>query len=80
MDEEEFANIKKIKSLRAKYQEQYEQLKVIRSEIDYCSGLVDQCRQKFMTEFEQWYETIYGGQGTEGSVLNGIPEVRVFDI
>ena len=22
---------------------------------------VDQCRQKFMTEFEQWYELIYGG-------------------
>jgi kinesin family protein 6/9 len=75
MDEEEFAMLKKIKVLRASYQDQYEQLKVVRSEIEYCSGLVDQCRQKFMAEFEQWYETIYGGQGNDNATLNGIPEV-----
>jgi kinesin family protein 6/9 len=65
----------KIKRLRASYKESYDQLKALRSEIDYCSHLVDQCRQKFMTEFEQWYETIYGGQGADANHANGAIEV-----
>jgi kinesin family protein 6/9 len=62
IDEEEYAMISSIKTLRENYDSLYDHLKALRSEIDYGTHLVDQCRQKFMSEFEQWYEVLYGGQ------------------
>ncbi len=76
IDEEEYNMIQSIKTLKQEYQKSYDDLKNIRSEIDYCTHLVDQCRQKFMTEFEEWYETIYGGgQAYAQSILNSHGEV-----
>lgn len=77
IDEEEYKMIQSIKTLKQDYQKSYDELKSIRSEIDYCSHLVDQCRQKFMAEFEQWYESIYGGgQSYAQSILNAQGEVN----
>ena len=77
MDEQEYNMLNSIKSLGQHYKEQYDQLKSVRTEIDYCSHVVDQCRQKFMSEFEQWYESIYGGPIVEN--MNEGPE-DVLDI
>lgn len=78
IDEEEYKMIQSIKTLKQEYQKNYDDLKNIRSEIDYCSHLVDQCRQKFMTEFEQWYESIYGGgQSFAQSILNSQGDVII---
>lgn len=79
IDEEEYKMIESIKGLKQEYQKNYDDLKSIRSEIDYCSHLVDQCRQKFMTEFEQWYESIYGGgQSYAQSILNSKGDVNIY--
>ena len=76
IDEEEYKMIQTIKSLRLEYQKYYDELKNVRSEIDYCSHLVDQCRQKFMTEFEQWYDSIYGGSNANTlAIMNPLAEV-----
>lgn len=60
IDEEEFELLKLMKQLKAAYRVQFGQLKTTRSEIEYCSRLVDQCRQRLMIEFEQWFENSYG--------------------
>lgn len=43
----------------------YEALKPLRSDIEYCHRLTDQCRQKLMTEFEQWYDSSFGPMQSE---------------
>ncbi|KAJ3181557.1 Kinesin-like protein kif9 [Gaertneriomyces sp. JEL0708] len=72
IDEEEYILLSALKELRQQYRDYYDQLGSMRSDIDYCSRLVDQCRQKLMTEFEQWYEQRYGGQiadeGEDGQI------------
>ncbi|TPX60633.1 hypothetical protein SpCBS45565_g07442 [Spizellomyces sp. 'palustris'] len=72
IDEEEYILLNSLKQLKQHYREQYETLRTVRADIEYCSRLVDQCRQKLMAEFEQWYEMQYGGQlpedGSDGQV------------
>ncbi|KND02684.1 hypothetical protein, variant [Spizellomyces punctatus DAOM BR117] len=72
IDEEEYILLNSLKQLKQHYREQYEALRTVRADIEYCSRLVDQCRQKLMAEFEQWYEIQYGGQlpedGSDGQV------------
>ncbi|KAI8842107.1 hypothetical protein BC829DRAFT_304949 [Chytridium lagenaria] len=50
-----------MKSLKKQYKEKYDILKHTRNDITYCTKLVDQCRQKLIYDFEQWYENIHGG-------------------
>lgn len=52
-----------MKSHKAAYKVLYEELRALRTEIDYCVKTTDHCRQKNMTEFENWFESRYGGQG-----------------
>lgn len=58
--EEEFKLITDCKTLKKRYREQFEDLKKVRSDIDYCSKIVEQCREKLMSDFETWFESIYG--------------------
>ncbi|KAJ3093130.1 Kinesin-like protein kif9 [Quaeritorhiza haematococci] len=62
IDEEEFVLLNNMKRLKQQYREQFDQLRQTRSDVEYCSRLIDQCRQRLMTEFEQWFEAISGGQ------------------
>ncbi|XP_070571216.1 kinesin-like protein KIF9 [Ptychodera flava] len=55
IDEEEFLLIKKLKELKTVYRDEYEQLKNVKSEVQYCQKLVDQCRQRLIQEFDSWY-------------------------
>ncbi|KAJ3098779.1 Kinesin-like protein kif9 [Phlyctochytrium planicorne] len=58
----EYSILEKLKGFKHQYKERFEELKQTRSEIGYCVKLVDQCRQKLMLEFDQWFEVLYGGQ------------------
>ncbi|KAJ3255516.1 Kinesin-like protein kif9 [Boothiomyces macroporosus] len=65
IDQEEFNNISHLKKLKEDYKKMYEALKPLRSDIEYCHRLTDQCRQKLMTEFEQWYDSSFGPMQSE---------------
>lgn len=52
--------LKSLKTLKESYRTIYESLKQLRSDIDYTSRVTDTCRQKIMTEFENWFESRYG--------------------
>ncbi|KAI9361218.1 P-loop containing nucleoside triphosphate hydrolase protein [Zopfochytrium polystomum] len=79
IDEEEYAALEKLKSIKQQYREGVDQLRQTRLDIGYCSKLVDQCRQKLMNDFEQWYELSYGRQLNDMDGLNGHHE-DVMDI
>ena len=55
IEEDEFNHLKRLKELKAKYRENYEELQNTKSEILYCEKLVSQCRQRLLTEFDSWY-------------------------
>jgi len=55
IDEEEFLMILKLKDLKKQYRAEYQDLRDLRAEIQYCQHLVDQCRHRLLTEFDIWY-------------------------
>ncbi|XP_029774924.1 kinesin-like protein KIF9 isoform X5 [Suricata suricatta] len=55
IDEEEFLLILKLKDLKKQYHTEYQHLRDLRAEIQYCQHLVDQCRHRLLTEFDIWY-------------------------
>ncbi|KAI8922216.1 P-loop containing nucleoside triphosphate hydrolase protein [Powellomyces hirtus] len=83
IDEEEYVFLNSLKRLKEEYRTQFDSLRSVRADIEYCSRLVDQCRQKLMTEFEQWYEAQYGGQipedGSDGQVEDMMDIGEKFD-
>uniref|UniRef100_UPI0037E99A8C kinesin-like protein KIF9 n=1 Tax=Semicossyphus pulcher TaxID=241346 RepID=UPI0037E99A8C len=44
-----------LRGLKALYRQRYEVLCDIKSEVDYCQHLVDRCRVRLLSEFENWY-------------------------
>ncbi|ORY30713.1 kinesin-domain-containing protein [Rhizoclosmatium globosum] len=58
IDEEEYALIEKLKSVKASYRENVEMLKGVRGEVGV--------RQKLMVEFEAWFEGNFGVGGVGG--------------
>ncbi|XP_054450735.1 kinesin-like protein KIF9 isoform X5 [Pteronotus mesoamericanus] len=55
IDEEEFLLILKLKDLKKQYRSEYQDLRDLKAEIQYCQHLVDQCRHRLLTEFDIWY-------------------------
>ncbi|XP_061852909.1 kinesin-like protein KIF9 isoform X3 [Colius striatus] len=55
IDEKEFLLIMKLKDLKEEYRSGYAELQDLKAEIQYCKELVDQCRNKLISEFEIWY-------------------------
>ncbi|NXT37655.1 KIF9 protein, partial [Pelecanoides urinatrix] len=55
IDEKEFLLIVKLKDLKEEYRSGYAELQDLKAEIQYCQHLVDQCRNKLISEFEIWY-------------------------
>lgn len=49
IDEEEFLLILKLKDLKKQYRTEYQDLRDLRAEIQYCQNLVDQCRNRLLT-------------------------------
>ena len=48
ISEKEYLEITRLKDLKAVYRTNYEELKAIKVEVQYCQRLVDQCRQKLI--------------------------------
>jgi len=48
ISETEYLEIKRLKDLKAVYRTSFDELKTIKSEVQYCQKLVDQCRQKLI--------------------------------
>ncbi|XP_071943121.1 kinesin-like protein KIF9 isoform X2 [Antedon mediterranea] len=87
ISEDEFQLIKKLKELKASYRSDYEELRNIKSEVQYCQKLVDQCRQRLISEFDNWYTSSFLSNGEEvvtsnqagfgirpGTIYNNVPE------
>ncbi|XP_033101480.1 kinesin-like protein KIF9 [Anneissia japonica] len=87
ISEEEFQLIKKLKELKSSYRSDYEELRNIKSEVQYCQKLVDQCRQRLISEFDNWYTECFLSSGEEvtsskqagfgirpGTQYNNVPE------
>jgi len=53
--EEEFVEVKHLKDLKQNYRSAYDDLKNLKAEVQYCQKLVDQCRQRLIQEFDNWY-------------------------
>lgn len=48
IDEEEFLLILKLKDLKKQYRTEYQDLRDLKAEIQYCQHLVDQCRHRLL--------------------------------
>lgn len=64
INEADFDLLKSLRELKLYYSSLYENLKPIRSEIENCTNLTDQCRQKLVAEFEDWYGFTYSNRLT----------------
>ncbi|KAM9337165.1 kinesin-like protein KIF9 [Symphorus nematophorus] len=45
-----------LRELKVLYRQRYEALRDIKAEVNYCQHLVDQCRVRLLSEFENWYK------------------------
>uniref|UniRef100_H2ZA27 Kinesin motor domain-containing protein n=1 Tax=Ciona savignyi TaxID=51511 RepID=H2ZA27_CIOSA len=59
IDEEEFQLITQLKNLKQTYRHDYDELRNVKSEIEYCQKLVKQCTQRLVMEFDNWYNESY---------------------
>ncbi|KAM5293319.1 kinesin-like protein KIF9 isoform 3-T3 [Ctenodactylus gundi] len=88
IDEEEFLLILKLKDLKKQYRSEYQNLRDLRAEIQYCQGLVDQCRHRLLMEFDIWYnesfvipEDVQAGLKQGSSIRPGmVPASRVVSL
>ncbi|XP_067887611.1 kinesin-like protein KIF9 isoform X2 [Heterodontus francisci] len=55
IDEDEFNLIMQLKDLKQQYRRDFDTLRDLRVELQYCQRLVDQCRLRLLTEFNIWY-------------------------
>lgn len=60
LDAEEYDALMRIKELKGQYREHYNDLQVVKSEVDYTQGLVDQCAKELVLEFNAWYIDSFG--------------------
>ena len=58
--EAEYQLQNQLKDVKKQYRDEYEIFKKTKNEVEYCTRMVDQSRQKLMTEFEAWFDNIYG--------------------
>lgn len=48
ISEEEYLQICRLKDLKVAYRSDFDELKQLKSEVQYCQKLVDQCRQRLI--------------------------------
>eukprot|EP00899_Mesostigma_viride_P022312 jgi/Mesvir1/3265/Mv16400-RA.1 len=59
LDEEDLALLLRLKEQKKEYRTAFEELKVVKSEVEYTQQLVDQSTQQLLLDFSQWYEKTY---------------------
>jgi len=65
VEEGEYGLIVRLKGLKRDYRAHYSELQRVRSEVQYCQKLVDQCRQRLISDFDTWYLQSYLGPNVE---------------
>ena len=68
IDEEEYGLIKRLQDLKGKYRDDFDKWRELKAEINYCTNLVEQCRQRLIQEFDSWY--------TETYLNTGLPQIK----
>ncbi len=61
ISEEEYLEIKRLKDLKAVYRNDFDELRNLKSEVQYCQKLVDQCRQRLVQGALRFYLTSFAG-------------------
>ena len=76
IDEDEYELLRKMKDLKSRYRQDYEELLNTKPEVTYCEKLVNQCRHRLVTEFENWYAESFLGVDDEpkGGREGQVPE------
>lgn len=76
IDEDEYELLRKLKGLKSRYRSDYEELLNTKSEVIYCEKLVSQCRQRLLTEFDNWYVESFLGDdiGPKSGRVGQVPE------
>ncbi len=59
IDEEEFGYIKLLQDLKGRYRDDYEKWRDLKSEINYCSNSVEQCRQRLLQGMSMFNCCVY---------------------
>ncbi|KAA8580608.1 hypothetical protein FQN60_013566 [Etheostoma spectabile] len=49
-------SLMQLRELKALYRQRYEVQCDVKAEVNYCQRLVDQCRERLLSEFENWYK------------------------
>lgn len=57
IDEEEYELIAKLQELKGNYRTDYDQWKNLKSEINYCQNLVNQCQNRLLQGKSQYFHT-----------------------
>ncbi|KAL5503458.1 hypothetical protein EMCRGX_G010412 [Ephydatia muelleri] len=61
IEEQEFKALAELKTLKAQYHSQYEQLQARQAEMQYCKQYINQCRDRLLSEFDVWYAKSFLG-------------------
>ncbi|XP_035853868.1 kinesin-like protein KIF9 isoform X1 [Sander lucioperca] len=56
LQEPDGTSLMQLRELKALYRQRYEVLRDVKAEVNYCQHLVDQCRVRLLSEFENWYK------------------------
>lgn len=76
IDDEEYTLYKQLKEHKASYRSSYDELKVVKGEVEYISRLVVQVRVQLVQGFEQWFAGQYLDETpTQDSPRGGEEEV-----
>eukprot|EP00798_Chlamydomonas_sp_ICE-L_P031791 gene31791-6988_t len=60
MGAEEYEAVVRIKELKQEYREQFSELQMVRSEVDYTQQLCEACTKELVMGFTKWYQAHYG--------------------
>jgi kinesin family protein 6/9 len=60
LDAEEYDALMKLKDLKARYRDRYNDLQLVKSEGDYTAGLVEACARELLLDFDAWHQESYG--------------------
>ncbi|CAF1169384.1 unnamed protein product, partial [Didymodactylos carnosus] len=82
IDEEEYELISKLQELKAAYRVDFDNWKMLKSEIAYCQNLVNQCQQRLVQEFDSWYNDCYlpaNEDKTSADVVGKSNEFQIYE-
>ena len=55
IDDETHSSVLRLKEIKSNYREEYQELQMVKSEIEYTTKLLDSCTKELSAAFEEWY-------------------------